>query len=48
MFIESGSYDIYNGDTITIQSKYGDKVIDTEMSKDDFFKRYQDNEEETK
>lgn len=33
-------YDIYNGKTITIESKDGREVIDTEMSKEQFFQAY--------
>lgn len=33
-------YDIYNGETVTIESKDGRVVIDTEMSKEQFFEEY--------
>ena len=33
-------YDIYNGETVTIESKDGREVIDTEMSKEQFFEEY--------
>ena len=35
-----GRYDIYNGNTITIRSKDGRKVIDTEMTPDEFFEAF--------
>ncbi len=37
---DGGKYDIYNGDTVTIESKDGLDVIDTGMSKDEFFETY--------
>jgi predicted membrane protein len=40
-----GHYDIYNGDTITIESKDGKDVIDTGMTKDEFFETYGNSEE---
>ncbi len=43
-----GRYDIYNGETVTIESKDGRDVIDTEMSKEEFFKIYGKNKEEEK
>lgn len=39
-------YDIYNGKTVTIESKDRKTVIDTEMSKEEFFKVYGDKKEE--
>ena len=33
-------YDIYNGDTVTIRSKDGRKVIDTGMTPSEFFEEY--------
>ena len=42
-----GHYDIYNGETVTIESKDGRDVIDTEMSKEEFFDIYgKDSKEE--
>ncbi len=41
-----GHYDIYNGETITIESKDGRDVIDTGMSKEEFFETYGYNKEE--
>ena len=41
-------YDIYNGETVTIESKDGKDVIDTEMGKEEFFKVYGNNKEEGK
>lgn len=38
-----GHYDIYNGDTITIESKDGRNVIDTGLTKQDFFNTYSNN-----
>ena len=43
-----GHYDIYNGSTVTIESKDGRDVIDTGMSKEEFFKTYGKNKEEEK
>lgn len=44
---DGGHYDIYNGDTITIKSKDGRDIIDTGMSKEEFFSFYGNyNEEE--
>ncbi len=43
-----GRYDIYNGETVTIESKDGRDVIDTGMTKEEFFKVYGKDEEESK
>ena len=45
---EGGHYDIYNGETVTIESKDGRDIIDTGMSKEEFFRYYGNNEEEEK
>lgn len=43
---DGGHYDIYYGETVTIESKDGRKVVDTGLSKDSFFKLYGNSEEE--
>ena len=43
---DGGRYDIYNGDTVTIERKDGRDVIDTGLTKDEFFRRYGNSEEE--
>lgn len=43
-----GHYDIYNGDTVTIESKDGRNVIDTGMTKNEFFDTYGKKDEEKK
>lgn len=40
-----GGVDIYDGDTVTIRSKDGDVVIDTDMTKEEFFAWYSDSED---
>lgn len=45
---ETGRYDIYNGGNngnVTIESKDGRDVIDTGMSKDEFFETYGEKKE---
>ena len=39
-------YDIYNGETITIESKDGRDIIDTKLTKDEFFAIYGNQKEE--
>ena len=39
-------YDIYNGETVTIESKDGRDIIDTNLTKDEFFAIYGNQEEE--
>lgn len=41
-----GHYDIYNGTTITIESKDGRDIIDTKLSKEEFFAIYGNSYEE--
>ena len=43
-----GKYDIYNGETVTIESKDGRDVIDTGMTKKEFFETYGNEKDDEK